>query len=83
MNTLTNDQTTKRGGGQEGNWTPKRPQKDPHHTVASGGNSLHGAQGQGAQEIEMRNTKPRGEEKKGGGSLRHTPCSVFKVGLFI
>ena len=75
----------KKRGGQEGNWTPKRPQKDPHHTVASGGNSLHGAQGQGAQEtkmVEKRNTKPRGE-KKGGGSLRHTPCSVFKVVLFI
>jgi len=76
----------KKRGGQEGNWTPKRPQKDPHHTVASGGKSLHGAQGQGAQEtkmVEMRNTKPRGEKKKGGGSLRHTPCSVFKVVLFI
>ena len=60
----------KKRGGQEGNWTPKRPQKDPHHTVASGGKSLHGAQGQGAQEtklVEKRNTKPRGEKKKGEG----------------
>ena len=68
MNTQTNDQTTKRGG-QEGNWTQKG-RKRPHHTVASGGKSLHGAQGQGAQEtkmVEKRNTKPRGEKKKGEG----------------
>ena len=83
----TRKQTTKqRKGGQEGNWTPRRPQKDPHHTVASGSKSLRGAQGQRAQEtkmVEMRITKPWGEKKKGGGSLRHTPCSIFKVVLFI
>ena len=83
----TRKQTTKqRKGGQEGNWTPRRPQKDPHHTVASGSKSLRGAQGQRAQEtkmVEMRITKPWGEKKKGEGSLRHTPCSIFKVVLFI
>ena len=25
----------------------------------------------------------KGKEKEGGGSVRHTPCSIFKVMLFI
>ena len=76
----------KKRGGPGGELDPKKAAKRPPPQVASGGNSLHGAQGQGAQEtkmVEMRNTEPRGEKKKGGGSLRHTPCSVFKVVLFI
>ena len=67
-NTQTNNQTKK--GGQEGNWTPRRPQKDPHHTVASGSKSLRGAQGQRAQEtkmVEMRITKPWERRRRGEG----------------
>ena len=71
-------------GGHEGTEPHGGTQKDPHHTAASGSKPQCGAQGKRAQEIKWQNdniTEGRGEGR--GGSLRQTPCSIFKVVLFI
>ena len=74
----------KQKGGHEGTEPHGGTQKDPHHTAASGSKTQCGAQGRRAQETKRQSdnkTEGRGEGR--GGSLRQTPCSVFKVVLFI
>ena len=71
-------------GGHEGTEPHRGTQKDPHHTAASGSKPYCGAQGKRAQEIKWQNdNKTAGRREGRGGSLRQTPCSIFKVVLFI
>ena len=71
-------------GGHEGTEPHRGTQEDPHHTAASGSKPYCGAQGKRAQETKWQNdNKTEGRREGRGGSLRQTPCSIFKVVLFI
>ena len=86
MNTQTNDQTTKRGFGPGGELDPKKAAKrPPPHSSKRGQITTRcpGTRGTGDQNGRKEKHETKGREEEGGGSLRHTPCSVFKVVLFI
>ena len=76
----------KKRGGPGGELDPKKAAKrPPQHSNKRGQITTRcpGTRGTGDQNGRNEKHETKGREEEGGGSLRHTPCSVFKVVLFI
>ena len=76
----------KKRGGPGGELDPKKAAKrPPPHSSKRGQITTRcpGTRGTGDQTGRKEKHETKGREEEGGGSLRHTPCSVFKVVLFI
>ena len=72
------------GGGQDHKRRAKRPPKSRSkwEQITKRCQRAIGTEDQtGAKRTSQ--VKGRGETKNGGGSLRHTPCSIFEVVLFV